>query len=306
MLTAEFVKRKALEFGADAVGIGDVKRFGGTNPQRDPRSILPNATCVIGFAFRVPRMLYQVMADGVQFFNYTQLGVKFIDEELSEIFLLKMAGFIENEGYDACVQRNISNLRIKGDKTTNPEVLGTYELALAEPVAPGKVVPDVIMDFNQAAQICGLGKTGLSGRLLTPNFGPFVRTVFLVTDAPLECDLPFTEELCDGCGECVRACPGHAIDRNGLDTWQCAVYYRGAHRSNPFMKDDFLRDEPERDAILNGAKRFDAESARALYPKLDFLPGRATGYAPCLCGRACDFACWKHLQQKKNKKELNS
>jgi len=298
MICAQYIKQKAKEFGAELVGIGDIKYFEGTNPQRDPKSILPAARCVIGFAFRVPRMLYQVMADGVQWFNYTQLGVKFLDEEFSEIFLLKMAGIIENEGYDACVQRNICNLRVKGDKTTNPEVIDTYELALAEPVAPGKVVPDVIMDFNQAARICGLGRAGRSGHLIVPGMGPFVRTVYLVTDAPLECDAPFDAPLCDDCGLCETACPGHAVSENGTDSWQCAVYYRGAHRSNPFMTEDFLVGDPEREAILNGEKRFDAESARALYPKLDFLPSRATGYAPCLCGKACDFVCWKHLSEK--------
>ena len=123
MLTAQFIKEKALEYGADLVGIGDIRHFEGTHPQRDPRSILPDATCVIGFGFRVPRALYRVMESKVQFFNYTQLGVKLIDEELSEVFLLKMGALIENEGYDACLQRNVSNLKIKGDHTTNPELV---------------------------------------------------------------------------------------------------------------------------------------------------------------------------------------
>ena len=34
-----------------------------------------------------------------------------------------MGGMIENEGYDACLQKAIPNLRIKGDKNTNPEVV---------------------------------------------------------------------------------------------------------------------------------------------------------------------------------------
>ncbi|MDO4573721.1 MAG: hypothetical protein Q4D98_00745 [Planctomycetia bacterium] len=298
MLTSEQIKQKAREFGADRCGIGAISGFEGTDLQRDPKSILPNAKCVIGFAFRVPRRLYQVMADKTQFFNYTQLGVKFLDEEFSEIFLLKMAGIVENEGYDACVQRNVCNLRIQGDKTTNPEVVDTYELALAEAVTPGRAVPDVILDFNQAARVCGLGAAGRSGHLLVPGLGPYVRTVFLVTDAPLECDPPFEGTLCDDCGLCQAACPGHAISEGGLDTWQCAVYYRGAHRSNPFQGDDFLKDHPERNAIRNGDKRFNAEDARRLYPELDFLPSRATGYVACLCGKACDYACWRHLSER--------
>ena len=299
MLTAKIIKEKALEYGADIVGIGDIAGFEGCDPRRDPKSILPDATCVIGFGFRVPRALYKTMERGTQFFNYTQLGVKLIDEELSEVFLLKMGALIENEGYDACLQRNVSNLRVKGDHTTNPELVDTYELAQAEPVGPGKVVPDIIMDFPKAAQICGLADVSCKGNAIAPVFGPFVRFVFIVTNLPLETDPPFERKLCDHCGECVNACPGHAVSlENGLDTWQCAVYYRGAHKSNPFLTDDFLKGEPDREKILNGDYRFDAVSARALYPEIDFLPTRATGYAPCLCGKKCDVVCYLHLKEK--------
>lgn len=296
MLDAKTIKEKAIEFGASVVGIGDIKYFEGTIPQRDPKQILPNAKCVIGFGFRVPRAFYKTMDAQRQYFNYTQVGVKYIDEDLAEIFLLKMGGLIENEGYDACLQRNISNLRIKGDKTTNPELIDTYELVHAEPINASKPPPDIIMDFNQAAQICGLGSVGRSGHLIVPKIGPFVRLVFIVTDAPLECDEPFTKNFCEGCDECIKGCPGKAIGENDVNTWQCAVYYRGAHKSNPFMTDDFLKGDPERKAIINGDKVFDRESARAIYPKLDFLPSQ-TGYSPCLCGRKCDMACYKHLKE---------
>lgn len=295
MLSSAFIKEKAKQFGADLCGIGDIRLFAGSDPQRDPRLICPNATCVIGFAFAVPKGLYYGMEHANQYLNYTYLGVKYMDEELAEMFLLRMAGYIENEGYDACVQRNVSNLKIKGDKTQNPELIDTYELSHAEAVAPGKPVPDIIMDFSQAAQICGLGCRSMKGNVLTKKYGPFVRLAFIVTDAPLEADAPFTEQLCDGCGLCAKACPGHAIDENGLDTWQCSVYYRGAHRSNPYMTEACLAGNPEREAILNGEKRFDAQSARAIYKDLDFLPSRSTGYAPCICGKACDIACYKHL-----------
>ena len=298
MLTAQIIKEKARELGADLVGIGDIAFFAGTEPQRDPKQILPHAECVIGFGFRVPRALYRVMRDKTQFFNYTQLGVKYIDEDFAEIFLLRMGSLIEDEGYDACLQRNVSNLRIKGDRTTNPELVDTYELVNAEPVAPGKPAPDVILDFNQAARICGLGSAGMSGHMIVPKLGPFVRFAFIVTDAPLECDKPFETNLCDNCGCCAGACPGHAVTSGGTDSWQCAVYYRGAHKSNPFMTDDFLKNDPDRDAVLNGEKRFTRETARALYPELDFLPSRPTGYAPCLCGKACDTACYNHLKEK--------
>ncbi len=298
MINAQIIKQKALEYGAAAVGIGDIELFKGVIPQRDPKMILPHAKCIIGFLFRVPRALYRTMENGNQFMQYTSVGVKYIDEDLSEIFLLKMGALIENEGYDACLQRNVSNLRIKGDSTTNPELVDTYELANAEPVAPGKPAPEIIIDFNQAAKICGLGDVGVSGHLIAPKLGPFLRMAFIVTDAPLECDAPFGETLCDKCGKCISSCPGNAVSENGTDSWQCAVYYRGAHKSNPFMKEDFLADDPEKEAVIAGEKRFDRESAREIYKKINFLPSRSTGYIPCICGKACDMACYRHLKDK--------
>ncbi|MBE6982551.1 MAG: hypothetical protein E7437_09580 [Ruminococcaceae bacterium] len=293
MLTNAFIKETARKLGATVCGIGAL--YPEPDPQRDPRSILPNAKCIIGFGFAVPKGLYKAMAQGNQYYTYTTMGVKYIDEEMAEIFLLKLGGIIENEGYDACLQKAIPNLRIQGDKTTNPEVMDTYELIHAQAVAPGKPVPDVIIDFGKAAAACGIGQMGRSGKIINKSHGPFMRYCFIITDAPLETDAPLSGSVCDGCGMCQEACPGHAISEEGLDTWQCSVYYKGAHRTNPFMTETFLAGHPHREAILDGSFRFDAESARELYPKMQFLPNTQWGYAPCLCGRKCDIACYRHL-----------
>ena len=293
MLTNLDIKEIAKQLGATVCGIGSI--YPEADPQRDPRSILPNAKAIIGFGFAVPKGLYKAMDQGNQYYTYTTMGVKYIDEELAEIFLLKIGGMIENEGYDACLQKAIPNLRIKGDKTTNPEVVDTYELIHAEAVAPGKPAPDVIIDFGKAAKACGIGEMGLSGKIVNKTHGPMMRYCFIITDMPLECDAPLTEPVCDGCGLCRSACPGKAITEQGLDSWQCSVYYKGAHRSNPFMTEEFLAGHPNREAILSGNFRFDAQSARAIYKEMNFLPNTQWGYAPCLCGRKCDIACYRHL-----------
>lgn len=293
MLTSESIKAKAKELGAAVCGIGRI--YEETNPQRDPRKILPNAKCIIGFGFSVPKGLYKAMEAGTQVYTYTSIGVKYIDEEMAEIFLLKIGGMIEDEGYDACLQKSVPNLRIKGDKTTNPEVFDTYELIHAEAVEVGKPVPDVIIDFGKAAKVCGLGDVGLNGKIINKTHGPFMRYCFIITDAPLTCDEPLKQPICDKCGACIKACPGGAVSRQGLDTWQCSVYYKGAHKSNPFLTEEFLKGDPEREQIINGEKRFDAISAREIYKKMDFLPKTNWGYSPCLCGRKCDIACYRHL-----------
>lgn len=297
MLTSEFIKQKAKELGASVCGIGNVELLRNESMQRNPFYILPNAKTIIGFGIKIPKGLYRAMEDQRQYYNYVNLGVKYIDESFAEIFLLRMGALIENEGYDACLQRSIPGFRIQGDKTTNPEVKQTYELQFASAVAPGKAVPDVIIDFNKAAQVCGLGAAGLHGKVIVPNYGPYMRFVYIITDMPLEFDEPFEGNLCDNCGKCKEACPGRAISEEGVDTWQCSVYYRGAHKSNPFITEAFLNDHPQREAILNGEERFDREKAKAIYDDLKFLPPTHFGYVPCLCGKSCESVCYQHLKE---------
>ena len=269
MLTRDIIEAEARRPGSTRFGVGDLKLFEGEDPRRDPKMICPQAKCIIGFGTPVPKGLYKTMAEGSQFYTYTQLGVKALDEEYYEVFLFRMASVIEDEGYDACLQRTTPNLRVKGDKTTNPEVVDTYELRYASSVEPGKPAPDIMIDFGKAAQACGIGRAGRDGKVINREYGPFMRYAFIVTDAPLETNAPYSEDLCAGCDACVKACPAKCIDaEKGLDTWSCSVYYRGALGTNPFMTDDFLKDDPDREKILSGEKRFTAEEARAMYPKL--------------------------------------
>ncbi len=296
-MTSEYIKQKAREFGATVCGIGDVALFKNDDPQRNPYSILPAAKSIIGFGIKVPRGLYHAMEGDRQFYNYTNLGVKYIDETFAEIFLFKIGRLIEDAGYDACLQRSIPGFKIKGDNSTNPEVARIYQLRFASPVAEGKATPDVIIDYNKAAEVCGLGKAGLHGKVIAPKYGTYMRFVYIITDMPLDFDEPTKEGLCDKCGKCQAACPGKAISDMGVDTWQCSVYYRGAHKSNPFMKEDFLADHPEREAILDGEKRFDEASANEIYSSLNFLPNTHFGYVPCLCKKACETVCYQHLKE---------
>ena len=296
-ITSEYIKEMAKEYGATICKVGNVELMRDEIPERNPFSILPGARSIIGFGIKVPRGLYSAMENKTQFYNYMNVGVRYIEESFTEIFLFKIGKIIENAGYDACMQRSVPGLKIKGDKTMNPEVFRVYELEHATPVEEGKPAPEVMIDFNRAAEVCGIGKAGLHGKVITKKYGTFMRFVYIITDMPLEFDEPFSETLCDGCGLCKEACPGKAVSDDGVDSWQCSVYYRGAHKSNPFMNDDFLKDKPDREAIINGEMRFNKDTATEIYPKLDFLPKNSYGYVPCLCAKSCETVCYKHLKE---------
>ncbi len=77
-------------------------------------------------------------------------------------------------------------------------------------------------DISQkhAAVAAGLGRFGLQSLVLTPQFGPRQRWGAVITDAPLQPDLPLQEELCkpDQCGyACVKSCPARVFSEGSRE-----------------------------------------------------------------------------------------
>lgn len=64
-----------------------------------------------------------------------------------------------------------------------------------------------------AAACARLGKLGQNGLLLTADYGSFVFIGLLLTDLPGEAGA--APVPCRGCGACLRACPGAALEQNG-------------------------------------------------------------------------------------------
>lgn len=67
------------------------------------------------------------------------------------------------------------------------------------------------ISHKKIATRAGLGWIGKSALLVTPKFGPRVRLVSILTNAPLESAEPITESQCGECTACVRACPASAL-----------------------------------------------------------------------------------------------
>ncbi|MBI5722652.1 MAG: epoxyqueuosine reductase [Planctomycetes bacterium] len=62
-----------------------------------------------------------------------------------------------------------------------------------------------------AATRAGLGWIGKSGLMITPQHGPAVRLVTVLTDAPVACGRPMNKSRCGACIECTTHCPAKAI-----------------------------------------------------------------------------------------------
>lgn len=62
----------------------------------------------------------------------------------------------------------------------------------------------------------GLGELGRNAKLIHPVFGPVCRICKVITDLPLELDIPIetgATAFCESCGKCADSCPGRAIPR---------------------------------------------------------------------------------------------
>ncbi len=87
---------------------------------------------------------------------------------------------------------------------------------LALPVPPARPYMDQeglygLFSNKMAASLSGLGWIGKSCLLITPDRGPRVRWVTVLTDAPLSPGKPLTGEGCGECAICVESCPAGAF-----------------------------------------------------------------------------------------------
>lgn len=278
----------AKKFGADLVGFAPAERF---STDDAIFRIFPETKTVIGLAFRVLRGTYRGVEEGTNYFQYSTMGIENLEEVVMPQALLNVSNLIEEEGFEAVPQRK-NQLIMSSENGTNPEV--NYDKIYRGIQAENQI------DFLNCAVQCGLGERSMIGSLLTPEFGPFVRYCFILTDCEIEGSELLAASLCDHCGECIKACPGSAIKSSGeVDDWRCAVYYIAANgEKNPFMPPDAYSEFEDRMEIINGTAKMDREKAMDIMDNTYFYVDIPHSYRSSICGRACDRACYCHLEEK--------
>ena len=284
----ERIIETAKKCGADIVGFAPANRFGAED---HIFRIFPETKTVIGLLFRVLRGSYRTVEEGTTYYQYTTMGVENLEEIVMPMAQIRVCDIIENEGYCTLPQKRFQTIMEAAD-STNPEV-DYREIYRGND-------KEVQMNFEDAAVKCGLGELGFSGRLLTDEFGPFVRYCFILTDAEFEPTPLEKPHICDNCRECENACHGHAIREDGsLDEWRCAVYYNGANGSkNPFMPPEALSDFDDRLEIIAGEAKITTEKAKKILDSLFYYPPVKHSLRSSICGRACDRACYIHLEKE--------
>ena len=196
-LTSQMIKERAAELGIDCIAIGNIERFAGAPKLMAPQSIFPEARSVIAVAMRIPRGTYRGIEEGTHWHNYTFYSYNKLNTLFRPHLSYELCCFIEDHGYEA-----------EPHFPAVPEGNGTTR----EPVAEGKLPPDVVCSVRVIAAGCGIGEIGYSKVFLTKRFGPRVRLGLIFTDAELEPDpILDTGDICLHCGACVRECPGNAV-----------------------------------------------------------------------------------------------
>jgi epoxyqueuosine reductase QueG len=178
----EKLKEKGLAAGAHKVGVAHPDAVMQLDPQSDARRLLRGARSIVIALVADPPAI-RTASDGEEYMSLAYPGYQLADGAAAA-----MCGLLKKKGY-----------KIK-------EIVRVWHKARDK---DGKSIPT--LQLKSAAVAAGFGQIGLHTLLITPNYGPRVRLSGFVTDAPLEPDEPFADDLCDDCGACARACPSGAI-----------------------------------------------------------------------------------------------
>jgi epoxyqueuosine reductase len=197
------VKEYALNEGIDLIKIAPISRFICAPKGHHPEDFLPGTQSVIMMAVKQLDGLVDYLPQ-----SRDEYSMNFYESTwLLNMTAYKLAKFIEKGG--GYKSRSMSHA---WDHPGIPLYeYGTFRAHLS---------------YQHASEACGLGRRGLSSLLMTPEFGPRVRLIGVLTTAPLVGDKMLQGKLCDPdrCGyRCVKACPVTAITSDhGLYRPRCS------------------------------------------------------------------------------------
>ncbi|PKM62198.1 MAG: hypothetical protein CVU97_06325 [Firmicutes bacterium HGW-Firmicutes-21] len=318
-LTSEMIKTRAKELGIDDIGIGNIERFALAPPLMSPKSYFPGAKSVIAIVMRIPRGSYRGIEEGTHWHNYTFYSYNKLNTLLRPRLTYELSRFIEDTGWEAVPH-------FPAVPERNP---------VTEPVAPGRLPPNIVTSIRIIAAGTGVGEIGYSKVFLNKKFGPRLRLGLIFTDAELEPDpILETGSICSHCGACVRECPGDAIppvkekdtritiDFGEKKVWysdvqmgRCTLTHHGFNNEiSPFHKKAFPHmafdvrssDMSEEEAYrltypmayAKWATTYDENDSNSVLQYYDYIM-KHTGYFAVCGARGCIRACMDSLERSK-------
>jgi epoxyqueuosine reductase QueG len=181
MLTLDY----PLSEGAIGSGIATIDSLRGGPPSTDLTEVFPEARSAIVFAVPLDQRLID------PFLNKTDR----LSHERDNIRTNNVAAGIAVGLADYLRQKGIQSTAISPNKVYRPAEL-----------KKGLMLPDISLRYLAVA--AGVGHFGLSGNVITKEYGAGVILAAVVTaaDFPATSPLPVEENYCDRCGLCLASC----------------------------------------------------------------------------------------------------
>jgi epoxyqueuosine reductase len=269
------VKRYALDrIEVDYVGIANVERFAGAPEGHRPGDFLPGAKTVVVMAIKLAigavQTIFRAHEDGMKdaLCIYGTHGYMFTPNTHLYFAAYRMARFLERKGY------------------------------LSTPLPAGPGGAGAPFSIRHAMVAAGIGELGRNHIVLTPDYGPRIRGVAVITRAPLEPDPLYSgPKICDmaKCNVCVKICPSRALDpvktlsvKIGERTYEygyiypdrCRVSTEGLTKKTLGPVDQTLPADPTPEDINR------AREKKAAVTRMDSIAGLGAAY---YCGKCLAY-----------------
>lgn len=179
MVSALEIKQKAIELGADLVGIADLRSVEGI--PSIPQGLLEPYTHAVVIAIAISRDVFEhIKSEPTPLYLQHYLTVNTLLDTIN----MRLQNEIIHQGFKA--------LAVPASQIVDKENWMGH------------------ISHKAMAKAAGLGWQGRSLLLVSPKYGPRVRLATLLTNAPLESD-PMLPNQCGSCRNCQEACPASAI-----------------------------------------------------------------------------------------------
>ncbi|UCG36953.1 MAG: epoxyqueuosine reductase [Candidatus Bathyarchaeota archaeon] len=100
------------------------------------------------------------------------------------------------------------------------------------------------ISLKRLAQLAGFGNYGKNSLIINPTYGPWIRLAAVLTNAELEADTPFTQDLCGKCEQCLEVCPVGALAPFEVDDKKCLVGINLANSNKLKVQNELAKHEP--------------------------------------------------------------
>jgi epoxyqueuosine reductase QueG len=185
----EELKAFGLKSGLDLIGVcavDSLPTLDMLDHQKNIKHVMPSAKSVIVGASRMLPAAVESSSRNIRFSHYSTMALY---QELGRISY-RLCKILDEKGFRALPVPTFLPI----DMHNNYGIIADVSL-------------------RHAAVEAGLGTLGTNRLLLTNEYGPRVRLMAMITDAPLETNGKSDASYCDGCELCVEYCPAGAMGR---------------------------------------------------------------------------------------------